>query len=162
LSLFQQSTDAGLSWTNTLPSLYRDLQEKGLLGVLALAIPGELKQLFVDPHNARTLYAIGEKGTRVSVDGGATWRDSVRGMTIPLVRSLVKPLNGDGLYAGTPGGLFVSRDGGMTWADANLWLQFTQNTRRELGGAAFVDAYWRARYFGFIDEVQAQAPIEAR
>ena len=162
LSLFQQSTDAGLSWTNTLPSLYRDLQEKGLLGVLALAIPGELKQLVVDPQNAQTLYAIGAKGTRVSVDGGATWRDSVRGMTIPLVRSLVKPLNGDGLYAGTPGGLFVSRDGGMTWADANLWLQFTKNTRRELGGAAFVDAYWRARYFGFIDEAQAQAPIEAR
>jgi len=162
LSLFQQSNDAGLSWSNTLPSLYRDLQEKGLLGVLALAIPGELKQLIVDPQNPQMLYAIGEKGVRVSSDGGATWRDSVRGMSIPLVRSLVKPGSGDGLYAGTPGGLYVSRDGGVNWTDANLWLQFTKNTRRELGGAAFVDAYWRARYFGFIDEAMAQTPVDER
>ena len=162
LSLFQQSTDAGQSWTNTLPSLYRDLQEKGLLGVLALAIPGELRQLIVDPLNSQTLYAIGERGPRVSTDGGATWRDSVRGMTIPMVKTLLRPVHGDGLYAGTPGGLFVSRDGGVNWVDANLWLQFTKNTRRELGGAAFVDAYWRARYFGFIDEAMSLAPVDVR
>lgn len=162
LSLFQKSTDAGQTWTNTLPSLYRDLQEKGLLGVLALAIPGELKQLIVDPQNPQTLYAIGERGPRVSTDGGATWRDSVRGMTIPLVKTLVRPDHGDGLYAGTPGGLFVSRDDGVNWIDANLWLQFIKNTRRELGGAAFVDAYWRARYFGFIDEAMSLSPSDER
>ena len=101
-----------------------------------------------------------EKGARVSTDGGATWRRLVRGHADPRRAIPHSAEHGDGVYAGTPGGLYVSRDRGANWTDANLWLQFTKNTRRELGGAAFIDAYWRARYFGFIDEAAAIAPID--
>ena len=43
-------------------------------------------------------------------------------------------------------------------AARHLVLQFTYNTRREIGGAAYVDAYWRGRYYGFIDDAAAAAP----
>jgi photosystem II stability/assembly factor-like uncharacterized protein len=160
LSLLQHSLDAGQTWSNTLESLYRRIQGSGLIAIMAVTVPGELRQLTVDPNNAQIWYAIGAQGPRVSADGGATWRDSSEGIPIPVVRSLMRPRHGDGLYAGTPGGLCVSRDGGLHWTDANLWLQFKNNTRRELGGAAFIDAYWRARYFGFIDDAAANAPID--
>ncbi len=62
------------------------------------------------------------------------------------------------VFAGTPAGLFVSKDTGETWQPAHLVLQFTYNTRREIGGAAYVDAYWRGRYYGFIDETAATDP----
>jgi len=39
-------------------------------------------------------------------------------------------------------------------------LQFEKNTRRELGGAAFVDAFWRGMWYGFIDEETAKTPFE--
>ena len=45
--------------------------------------------------------------------------------------------------------------GGFEWDQ-----QFDKNTRRELGGASFVDAYWRARYYGFIDEETANVAFE--
>ena len=141
--------------------LYGRLQRGGLAALLLLAVPGELRQLTMDPHDARVLYAAGDKGARVSTDGGVTWRDSSAGMQIPLVRSSFGRRMATAVFAGTPGGLYVSRDRGANWNDANLWLQFTKNTRRELGGAAFIDAYWRARYYGFIDDITANAPIDS-
>jgi photosystem II stability/assembly factor-like uncharacterized protein len=160
-TLLQRSLDAGQTWSNTLESLYRRLQEEGLEAIPAVTVPGELRDLTSDPHDPRLLYATGEQGGRVSVDGGATWRDSSTGLSIPLVRTLIRPTQGDGVFAGTPGGLYVSWDKGGTWTDANLWCQFTRNTRRELGGAAFIDAYWRARYYGMIDDEAAAAPIDS-
>jgi hypothetical protein len=41
-------------------------------------------------------------------------------------------------------------------------LQFEYNERRDLGGAAFIDAYWRGRYYGFIDDATASAPWAER
>lgn len=68
------------------------------------------------------------------------------------------PADAGWVFAGTPAGLFVSKDTGETWQPAHLVLQFTYNTRREIGGAAYVDAYWRGRYYGFIDDAAAAAP----
>ena len=85
---------------------------------------------------------------------------SEEGFNIPLVRSLFVSRYSDWLFAGTPGGLYISKDRGETWQDGNLWLQFDKNTRRELGGASFIDAYWRARYYGFIDDETANKPFE--
>jgi len=79
-------------------------------------------------------------------------------LDIPLVRTVVISPNTDWIFAGTPAGLFISKDGGATWEDGHLVLQFDKNTRRELGGAAFVDAYWRGRYYGFIGDTTATAP----
>jgi photosystem II stability/assembly factor-like uncharacterized protein len=160
VSLLQHSFDAGRSWSNTIESLFKVLQGTGLEGLFSVTVPGELRNLTIDPEDPQVLYAAGEKGARISADGGATWRESSEGMQIPLVRSLVRPSHGDLLFAGTPGGLYLSRDNGVSWTDANLWLQFAKNTRRELGGASFIDAYWRARYFHFIDDETAWAPID--
>jgi hypothetical protein len=37
-------------------------------------------------------------------------------------------------------------------------MQWGRNERRELGGAAFITAYWRGLYFGLIDEPADGAP----
>ncbi|MDQ1257862.1 MAG: hypothetical protein QG656_2470, partial [Candidatus Hydrogenedentes bacterium] len=75
--------------------------------------------------------------------------------------TVIAPPNTDWLFAGTPACLFISKDGGKTWEDGNLVLNFTKNTRIDLGGAAFIDAYWRGLYYGFIDEATANAPYTA-
>ena len=79
---------------------------------------------------------------------------SEEGFNIPLVRSLFVSRYSDWLFAGTPGGLYISKDGGETWQDGNLWLQFDKNTRRELGGASFIDAYCR-RLFSVIFSISS-------
>ena len=129
-------------------------------GLIAAGIPLDLNCVLVDPDDSNLLYAGTNRGVLVSTDGGRTWQQSRRGLEIPIVRTLFRPVHSKWLFAGTPGGLYISKDRGRTWRDGNLWLQFTKNTRRELGGAAFIDAYWRARYHGFIDERQAQAPCD--
>jgi len=113
----------------------------------------------VDPRNRSVMYkAGGTQGVLKSEDGGRSWTASTAGLDIPLVRTVVVPPYTDWIFAGTPAGLFISKDGGATWEDGHLVLQFDKNTRRELGGAAFIDAYWRGRYYGFIDDATAAAP----
>ena len=116
----------------------------------------------VDPHNSSVMYkAGGVRGVLKSDDGGRTWSESTKGLDIPLVRTVIVPANTDWIFAGTPAGLFISKDGGTSWEDGHLVLQFDKNTRREIGGAAFIDAYWRGRHYGFIDDASATAPYTA-
>lgn len=96
-------------------------------------------------------------GVLRSLDEGKTWELKCAGLDIPVVRTVFAPRNTSWVFAGTPAGLYVSRDGGETWETGHLVLQFIKNTRREIGGAAFIDAYWRARYYGFIDDAAATA-----
>ena len=154
LSVLQETTDAGRSWTNDLMSLFQVYAQSGAAGLVAAGIPAELHCLLVDPNDPKRLYAGTNQGVLRSTDGGKTWRLSRDGLEIPVVRTLFQPAHTGWLFAGTPGGLYLSKDKGRTWSDGNLWLQFTKNTRRELGGAAFLDAYWRACYYGFIDQRQ--------
>ena len=119
---------------------------------------GDKTEPAVDPRDSSILYkAAGREGVLRSEDGGKTWTASIEGLDIPLVRTVIAPPNTGWLFAGTQAGLFISKDAGATWEDGHLVLQFTKNTRREIGGAAFIDAYWRARYYGFIDEAAATA-----
>jgi hypothetical protein len=155
LSLVQESLDAGNTWSNDQEALMAEYARHGIAGVIRLGVRSELKHLAVDPADPARLYAAGTRGVLRSADGGKTWQPLEEGLDIPLVQTLFRPRHSKWLFAGTPGGLYVSKDGGTTWEDANLWLQFTGNTRRELGGAAFLDAYWRARYHGFIDDAAA-------
>ncbi len=161
LSIVQHSADAGQTWTNDFVSVVKTLQESGFLGVMALGVRGELNRAVIDPSNSKTMFAAGERGVLKSEDGGRTWRQHEEGMRLPRVEYVFKPRNTQWVFAATPGGLQVSQDGGVTWSDANLWLQFEFNTRRELGGAAFIDAYWRGRYYGFIDAAAANTPYQA-
>ena len=158
LSVLQETTDAGESWRNDLKSLFQVYSRLGVAGLVAAGIPLELNCVVVDPDDSRLMYAGTRRGVLRSTDGGKSWQLSRQGLEIPVVRTLIRPAHSKWLFAGTPGGLYISKDRGRTWADGNLWLQFTKNTRRELGGAAFIDAYWRARYYGFIDQRQANAP----
>jgi len=119
-----------------------------------------LNYLVADAKESGKFYAAADRG--VSIKGNTGWKRSKEGFNIPLVRSLFVSRYSNWLFAGTPAGLYISRDGGETWRDGNLWLQFDKNTRRELGGASFIDAYWRARYYGFIDDKTANAPFETR
>jgi len=107
----------------------------------------------------KTVYKVHEKGVAKSMDGGASWEMvSTEGLDIPIVNTVFASASTDWVFAGTPAGLFVSKDCGATWETGNLVLQFEHNERRDLGGAAFIDAYWRGRYYGLIDEATANAP----
>ena len=159
-SILQESNDAGQTWSNDFRAVYATISKGGFRSVVSLGVMAELNHLLRDPGNASILYAAGSRGIMRSSDGGKTWQKHDQGFNIPLIRSLFRPRHTAWVFAGTPGGLYVSKDGGQTWEDANLWLQFEKNTRRELGGASFIDAYWRGRYHGFIDDTQANAGFE--
>jgi photosystem II stability/assembly factor-like uncharacterized protein len=151
LSVVQASEDAGATWSKNFNFVVQQISEKGLESLLQLGTQGDLHNLVVDPADPDILYASGDRGVLVSSDGGNSWEQHRQGFSIPLVRSLIiSPVDGN-LYAGTPAGLYVSHDKGHSWKDAHLWLQFEKNHRHELGGASFIDAYWRGRYYGFIE-----------
>ncbi|MFQ6096322.1 MAG: WD40/YVTN/BNR-like repeat-containing protein, partial [Armatimonadota bacterium] len=115
----------------------------------------------VDPRDPSTLYVGTKKGLLRSEDGGASWMLSAQGLDIPFVTHVMAPAASGSIFVGTYAGLYRSDDGGRTFRDGNLRLQFEKNTRREIGGAAYIDAYWLGRYYGFIDEATANAPPDA-
>lgn len=99
-----------------------------------------------------------DNGVLKSTDGGQSWVLKTEGLDICRASAVFAPSTTDVVYASTPAGLFLSRDRGETWEEAHLVLQFIYNTRREIGGAAYIDAYWRGRYYGFISDEQASVP----
>ncbi len=107
-------------------------------------------------------FKAGEGGVLKSTDGGKSWEAKATGLDIPLSKTVFAPANTDWVFAGTPAGLYLSKDGGETWQDGHLVLQFVRNERRDLGGAAFIDAYWRARYYGLIDDAATNAAYSGR
>jgi hypothetical protein len=157
LSILQESQDAGKTWSNTMAHMWQVISDKGLPGLMELGVQSELNHLIAHPKETETFYAAADRGVTIMAKAQRT--KSTTGFNIPFVRSLFVSPHSDWIFAGTPGGLYISRDGGASWQDGNLWLQFNKNTRRELGGAAFIDAYWRARYYGFIDDTTAQQAI---
>jgi photosystem II stability/assembly factor-like uncharacterized protein len=155
-SILQESHDAGKTWSNSREDIWKTFSDKGFTGVIQLGIPTELNLLTADAKVSGKFYAAADRGVVKKTE--ESFETSAEGFNIPLVRSLFTSKHSDWIFAGTPGGLYISKDGGKTWQDGNLWLQFDKNTRRELGGASFIDAYWRARYYGFIDNKTADEP----
>ena len=127
-----------------------------MLGVIKLGVMMQLDQTVIGSNNR--FFAITDRG--VAHKQALGWKKSTTGFSIPLVKSLFASSYTDWIFAGTPSGLYISKNQGKSWEDGNLWLQFDQNTRRELGGASFIDAYWRARYYGFIRDQQAEKPFD--
>lgn len=158
ISLLQESLDAGKTWRNDMRTLYERFGQGGMQGLLPILLPGDLSAPAIDPRKPEVVYFGRKGGVMKSVDGGQTFEQKNAGMEVPFAQTVFAPRNSEWLFAGTPGGLYVSKDQGETWEDAHLWLQFIKNTRREIGGAAFIDAYWRARYYGFIDDETAAKP----
>ena len=158
-SVLQETTDGGLSWSNDMESIYTRYGDGTLMALLAASPQGELFDLVISPRDPKVLFAAaGDKGLLKSTDGGTTWNTKNSGLDIPSVRTVFAPPTTEWVFAGTPSGLFVSKDQGETWEPAHLVLQFDRNTRRELGGASYIDAYWRARHSGFITPEMAAAP----
>ena len=90
-----RSTDGGATWQRVLDGNW---------------------SLTVDPTRAGTVWAVGERGLRVTRDGGATWR--VAGL--PPARNLgsviVDPRRpGTGYISAWKKGVFRTSDGGRTW-----------------------------------------------
>lgn len=160
LSILQESQDAGKTWSNSMAEIWRVVSDKGFPALMQLGVRSELNHLVADAKESGKFYGAADRG--VSIIGKTHSKKSEAGFNIPLVRSLFVSRYSNWIFAGTPGGLYISKDGGETWQDGNLWLQFDKNTRRELGGASFVDAYWRAKYYGFIDDETANKPFENR
>ncbi len=161
-TLLQETRDGGLTWSNSLKSIYDLYAKGGTKALIEAMVPGEIAPPAIDPKNPQTLYSGGLRGVLKSTDGGVTWQEKKTGLDIPVGRALMAPANTDWVFAGTPAGLFVSRDFGETWESAHLVPQFEKNTRREIGGAAYIDAYWRGRYYGFIDDETARRPYDER
>jgi len=159
-SLLQETRDAGLTWTNDIASLYEKFHTSGLLVVLASLLGGDISAPVADPHNPNLVYAGTQGGVLKSANAGQTWDKLGVGLDIPWAKTVFAPRHSPWLFAGTPAGLYVSKDGAKSWEPAHLVLQFIKNTRREIGGAAFIDAYWRGRFYGLITEEMASAPYE--
>lgn len=158
LSLLQATFDGGMSWTNDMRTIYEKFSEAGMLGLVSLLVQGEVgKPVFLGPE---TLLMGSDRGVLKSTDGGKTWQPKKDGLDIPIAKTVFAPRNGGWAFAGTPAGLYVSKDQGETWEPANLVLQWIKNTRRELGGAAYIDAYWRGRMFGFITDEMIDKPYQ--
>jgi len=112
------------------------------------ACPEGLPPLPEPQHDA--LFKPNENGVIRSRNGGETWELLTEGLDIPVAITVFTSPSTDWIFAGTPAGLYISKDGGDTWESGNLVLQFKKNKRYELGGAAYIDAYWRAKYYGFL------------
>jgi photosystem II stability/assembly factor-like uncharacterized protein len=148
------SEDAGETWSRGLPQLYERFRAGGYIALLAGRVEDDIHALVGDPTDGDIFYAGTSDGVMRSTDGGRSWKQHAQGLDIPVVQTLFADATSGLLFAGTPGGLYLSRDRGETWEDANLKLIFDGNTKREVGGAAYLDAYWRGRYYGFITDEQ--------
>ena len=79
---------------------------------------GEINALAADPRQPSVLYAAARGGVFKSVDRGANWRRTSRGLKGYSVNDVaVAPSDRRTVYAATYNGLFVSRDGGETWTN---------------------------------------------
>jgi hypothetical protein len=157
-SLLSRSNDGGATWTYSQNSVMKMFREKGTYAVLGKLLSGLfphfIESITYDPQEPNTIYAATEKSFYMSTDDGRNWKQVKDGLDIPKVKAIFTP-TGDTIYAGTPAGLYSLKRGQDRWQFANLRLQFEKNTRRDLGGAAYLDAYWMGRYFGFISNDQA-------
>jgi photosystem II stability/assembly factor-like uncharacterized protein len=105
-----RSTDDGRTWTDASPPF---------------SVPPHVEAVAVDPGNPRVLYIGLRQARRVlfkSLDGGATWRVSQRGLPapagmVPTVSELaVDRTNPSIVYAVAGGELFRSVNGGRDWS----------------------------------------------
>ncbi len=84
---------------------------------------GLVTALLLDPATPSTLYAATARGLYRSIDSGANWEASNRGLEGHSVLALAVDPASHMLYATTDtGGVYRSPDGGGVWAAANVGL----------------------------------------
>ncbi len=152
LSMISESFDCGKTWSLTMHKFYDQFKAKGFAGIKDWVIPTLINNNPIfDINRPNHIYAASDNGLLKSTDGGRTFSIISEGLDIKRIYTLSYDAQNHTFYAGTPGGLYISYDGN-SFIDGNLTLQFKHNTRREIGGAAYLDAYWRALYYGLINE----------
>ncbi|HOX37538.1 MAG TPA: hypothetical protein PL033_06080 [Candidatus Brocadiia bacterium] len=166
-TLMSKSEDGGITWSWGKDTVIEGFKKKGapalIMKAMAELYPKFLEIVAPDPRAAKTFYASTGRGFSINTNRGhpGAWRDVSKGLDIPVVRAIFVPGGGDRVYVDTPAGLYVLNKDAAEWQFAGLRLQFHRNTRVDLGGAAYLDAYWMGRYFGFItDELATQPPTE--
>ena len=118
----------------------------------------DLRECYFDHED---LLAVTESGQVLRSKGEVTqWTPIMDGLDIPRVDRLFVPHYGDLLFASTPAGMYQKRRDALQWEPSHLVMQWRRHERRELGGAAFITAYWRALYFGHIDSETIHLPYE--
>jgi photosystem II stability/assembly factor-like uncharacterized protein len=86
----------------------------------------------INPHNSKTIHAVGSSGAFTSTDGGENWTTTATWSEQIGVDSLaIDPRNPSVLFAGTTtisgtfrgkARVFKSSDGGHTWVTPTIWL----------------------------------------
>ena len=153
-SFISETKDGAGSWNNSMTEFYEEYSKNGVDGVLSKLVPSEITCLIIDHNDSNTIYMGTDHGVMKSADGGKSWEVHNNGLEVALPKTIFQPHNSNWIFTGTPSGLFVSKDNGASWESANLCLQFFKNEKQQIGGASYVDAYWRAKYYGFIDDRQ--------
>ncbi len=107
LSALRRTSDRGATW------------QSGTVPV------GSVRAIVFDAGNSKRVYAGGEGGVAVSLDGGATWQRVSEPLSLLSVRSLVTRVEGGAavVYAATTSaGMWRSADRGDTWTPFNAGL----------------------------------------
>lgn len=153
-SVLCQSDDAGQSHSHEVQTLYRRMREEGPEGLMRDIIPANLRSLWLDHSQEGVLWAHTEQGVMRLEPAHKRWQVVHDGLDIPIVHAVFVPYGSKQVFCSTPAGLYVLEPSSARWRSANLVLIFEDNTRREVGSADFLEAYWRGRYFGFLQEAE--------
>ncbi len=157
-TVLQETRDGGESWSASQSELTRAFYDGSFLTKLMQHPSRDLKEFHIGRDG---FYAVTESGEFLKSKGSVTqWESMMEGLDIPRVDRLFVPREGDLVFASTPAGIYQMRRGGSRWQSAHLVMQWKRHERRELGGAAFITAYWRALYFGHIDPAITLLPFE--
>jgi hypothetical protein len=151
-TIFQESHDGGKTWSNTLEQATKAFYEGKITTFLSQFPQHDLRDVQFAPGSSSTLYALDAQGIIRIRNQDANWSPLMNGLEIPRVDRLFCPAHGDRVYASTPAGIFHLKHGESEWQASHLVMQWRRNERRELGGAAFITAYWRGLYFGLLQE----------
>jgi hypothetical protein len=150
-TIIQESYDAGKTWSNTQKDTTAAFYAGTLRQFLDRFPDKALRQAQYAPGSSANMYAVDNAGI-VRASSGGKWISKMGGLKIPRVDRLFCPLHCDRIYASTPAGIYHLKNGESEWQSSHLVMQWRKNERRELGGAAFMTAYWRALTYGFLKE----------
>ena len=166
--LISVSEDGGQSWSPIVRDLLplvqwadstkppTTLTETELRRTFGLMRKYPIQDLRVDRKDPNTWYGRQDDGVLVTHDAGKTWTAHHEGLDIPRVQALFTARHSGDLYVGTPAGMYVSHDQGEHWEDTSLILQGEGAIRSEIGGNAYLTAYWLGRYHNFITADESQ------
>jgi len=157
ITIVTVSPDGGKSWY-LIDDIAKDINKMSFKEKIIALRKGFIRDVYTSPLVPDLWFALKDNKVLVSKNAGKTWKTAKNtGLDIPLIRSLMVPRNADEIYVGTPAGMYASYDNAETWQGTSL-ITFGGNgvVREEIGGIAYLTAYWMGRYHGFISDKEAE------